>query len=254
MHTITLNKRIYRGPAAWAELTAESLLSLAVCTGSISHYTGAFLVMTMFNVPKKLFTRLKQCQIIQLEPLISWTYSKNTLQNWLIKSVKVGSATLYGPQNRLADITIEEFTYTEAAYERWLDSQNPLFLDTLFAVLYRKKKFFIGKRVAFDADRLDKHEKRAKKVRIYIKRAVAINYAGCRNFIIDRHPFIWVPPDPNDKPTAGPAHKHTNWISLVLNLSGDKFGTYQQTTKVKLWLVLADFNKRQKIIRSWRPG
>jgi hypothetical protein len=250
MHTIRLNNKIFSGPSKWTELTADTLLSLAVCTGTVSHYTRAFLVMTLFKVPQKLFTRLKECQVIQLEPLIQWTSTKNIIQKWLIKSVKVSQITLYGPQNRLADLTIEEFTYCEAAYERWLQSQKTEFLDTLFAVLYRRQRFFGTKRLDFDADRLGKHEKRAKNVRIYIKRAIAINYAGCRNFIIDSHPFIWVPADPQDQAAVGAVHRPTNWVQLVLNLSGDKFGTYQQTTKVNLWLVLADFNKKAKDIKE----
>ena len=245
MHVIKLNQLSFKGPSKWGELTAEGLLNLAVCTCSASAYTKLYLVMTLFGVPAKLFTKLKKCQAIQLEPLIDWFFGKNTLSNWLLKTVKVGKSTLYGPQNALADLSAEEFMYAEAAYERWSATQNPEFLDTLFAILYTRKPFFAVKRCHFNPDKLDAAEKRAKRVRLYVKRAIAINYAGCRNLIIDKHPHIWKKQNIDEsKPVK--QITYTNWVEMILGLSGDKFGTYEQAVKVNIWLLLADLDKKAK--------
>lgn len=246
MHTISFNKQIYKAPAEWPELTTVDLLQLAIYMSAPAD--PGYLVMMLFKIPVKQFARIwaKESVKLQLKPLIKWAFAKNTLQNWLIKCVKVHGRKLYGPKHKLADLTIEEFTWCEAAYERWLESQNTDYLDTLFAVLYRKPGFFSLKRATFDADQLDDLQKSAQSVPKYIKRAIAINYAGCRNLIIDKHPYIWPPLDPNAAPAAPAVHRPTNWAQLVLNLSGDKFGTYRQTNSELLWLVLADFNKKAK--------
>lgn len=201
------------------------------------------MAMLLFSIPRRLFCRLKRYQVMQLEPLVDWVSSRNMLNRWLLPRLKIAEHRFYGPKNRLANITIEEFTYTEAAYERYENTSDTDYLDTLVAVLYRKKAWFRGRR-KFNPAKLEAGEKLARQLPRYVKLAVAINYAGCRNFIIAKHPHIWVPTEAKaDTPAPGAP---TNWTQLVLNLSGDKFGTYNQTQQMNLWLVLADFQKKAK--------
>jgi len=249
MQKIRIEDKEYTAPSGWSELSAEHLLYLGMVDSlrkpaDVSIY---FLLAKLFKVPKDIFKKLHKSQITQLKATLNWLMEPNTVEKWLIKSIDVFGLKLLGPQNMLADMTAEEFMYCEGAYERWLDTESPEHLDTLFAVLYRKKMLFYSKRSAFDAERLPKQEQTAKKVKTYIKKAVAINYAGCRNLIIKRHPDVWKKRDDHTEKPAAPGKKgYTSWAGIILDLAGDKFGTYQQTIKTEIWLVLADLNKKAK--------
>ena len=183
--------------------------------------------------------------MIQLEPLLDWVYSKNRLKKWLVQGVLVSGTAYFGPQNGLSNLSAEEFAYTEAAFEQYMADEKEEQLHRLFAILYRKGHWWNGKRPVFDAEKLEKNIRRTKSVKLFVKRAVMLNYAGCRNFIISAHPHIWkqVMQDKLN-PTFKP--QFTRWLAIFMNLAGDKFGTYAQTLKTDVWLVLTDMESKAK--------
>jgi hypothetical protein len=187
--------------------------------------------------------KLARAQLLQIGQTLQWIYTKNTIERWLISAVRIGAIKLYGPQNKLANLTAEEFMYCEASYERWLQTTQTSHLDLLFTVLFRRKYFFNTFRASFDAQKLPKAQIRAAKLKSYVKKAVAMNYAGIRNLIIDRHPNVWKKATEGETSGSGGT---TNWAGIILDLSGDKFGTYEQTIKTNIWLVLADLDKKAK--------
>lgn len=248
MHIINIGDQEYKSPSKWDEVTTRDLLEIATYTGSerYASFTSFFLIVSLFRIPKKLFIHLKQSQKIQLTACVDWVFTKNSLSRWLIKLVKVGSTTLYGPQNKLSDLTAEEFMYAEAAYERWLETTDTVYFDTLFAVLYRKKRFFFNKRVAFNAEKIAQYEQMAKKVRPYVKKAIAINYSGCRNLIIDRHMYIWEKAEANAKEISKKVPK-TLWASIFMDAAETGvFGPWETIIKTNLWLVLSHIDKKAR--------
>lgn len=251
MHIISLNNQEFKAPSKWEELTATDILDICAVlqAGQSTTVTNHLLAVRLFKVPSKLFYKLREGQKVQLHECLTWLTGKNDLQKWLLKVVMVGKTKLYGPQDRLSTMTAEEFMYAEAAYERWQTEENPAYLDMLFAVLYRKKRWYLNIRKAFDPAKLDEQEKIAGKLKLYVKKAVALNYAGCRNLMIAKHPNIWKKAqEPENQVRLGP--KMTNWSGIILDLSGDKFGTYAQTTKTNIWLLLKDLDQKSKKNRS----
>jgi hypothetical protein len=249
MQNIRLNHQVFYGPGKWDELDAEGLLQLAAVT-SLDKFKSMmpyYLVMKLFKVPVRLFRKLRQSQMIQLESCLDWMSEKNNLTKWLIDPVTISRQIYYGPKNRLANLTVEEFMYAEAAYAKWLTTQKLDPLYTLFATLYRKRSFWFKKRLLFTDTHKEKAEAGALSLRPHVLKAIAINYAGCRNFIIEKHPNVWKPVVQDDKPlTKAQAPQKVDWVGLALQQSGDKFGTYDQTIKVNLWLFLADMDKKVK--------
>jgi hypothetical protein len=248
MHIISIEEQAFTAPSKWEEVKAKDLLQISLATGiqDKSKRFREILTCRMYNIPQALYFKLRPGQQVQLSHTLNWIFAKNAISNWLMGAVKVGKVKLFGPKHRLADLTIEEFMYTEAAYERWLQSSKTEYLDTLFAVLYRRKIFFSLYRRKFDARHLAKQEVRATRLKNYVKKAVALNYSGCRNFIIDRHPNIWKAAADSLEKKDG--HTLTNWAAIILDLAGDKFGTYEQTLKSNLWIVLADLDKKAKTV------
>jgi hypothetical protein len=245
MQVISINGNKYTGPGSWGKLSTALLLQYALvleCISLSEKQAKHQLVMRLFKIPYKIFKILPESYKIQLHICIDWLYEPNTLSNWLIKSVRVGKYILYGPDDRLANITGEEFMFCEASYEKWLQTDDPELMDTLFGVLYRKRRFFGLKRVDFDREKLEKAEIQAKRVREHVKHAVMINYAGCRNLMIDCHPHIWKKASYNHERSEGSLI--TSWAGLLLELAGDKFGSYPETIKTNIWLLLADMDKK----------
>ena len=154
----------------------------------------------------------------------------------------------YGPKDRLSDLTVEEFMFAEASYTQWMEDKDPATLETLFAALYRTKTIIRGVRRCFTAETKTGCEKAAAKLRPHVKEAIALNYAGCRNNIIAKHPHVWREEvtNPEEQLLTPPMLQKVNWAGLALELSGDKFGTYNQTIKMNLWLFLADMEIKAK--------
>jgi hypothetical protein len=247
MASLVINNVPYKGPDGWSDLNREGLLHLARLQPQLAEKPTAryLLIKHLFGVPMDRFLRLRESLLVQCEPVIGWLYEKNTLSKWLIPSVETPRTTLYGPKSRLADLTAEEFCYTEALYEQWVSTQKEEYLHAIFAYLYREAHWWTGKRKGFKVQKSDGYIRSTKNVPLYLKRAVLINYAGCRNYIISLHPHIWKKAQEHDNETVH-ERNFTRWTSIFLNLAGDKFGTYDQTLKTDLWLVLEDMEMKAK--------
>lgn len=240
-------KQKYQGPDGWSDLTEQGLLHLARLRPfiTLSDRAKYLLIAYLFNVPIKTFLQLKKPQMIQLEPLVDWVYSKNNLKKWLIDRVLVYGEAFFGPENGLSNLTAEEFIYTEATFERYMQDEKEEHLHGLFAILYRKQHWWSARRIYFDPDKLKKNIQRTKSVKLFVKRAVMINYAGCRNYMIASHPHIWKQAM-QDKLNENHKPVFTRWAAIFMNLAGDKFGTYAQTLKTDVWLVLTDMETKAK--------
>lgn len=247
MHNIKIGSKSYQAPSGWEELDQRALFLVAIYDQYIndSEILAKRFIRGLFNVPSKVFKSLKLSQIRQLYPLIYWLLERNTITNWLIPTIQGGTYIWKGPKNRLANLTADQFCYAELAYQTWLNTGNMQSLDTLIAVLYRRYFFFGLIAEKFNPSKLAARQKDAFYIKSYVKKAIALNYAGCRNLIIEKHPHIWkVALETGDhEGTAAPA---TSWAGLILDLAGDKFGTYGQTMKEKIWIVLADMDKKAK--------
>lgn len=250
MHKISLNNRKFSGPANWDELDARGLINVVNFTNPGRHAANApyYLVMVLFNIPMDLFIKLLEVQKVQLLPLVEWAYGSSKLTKWLIPKISAKTFTWYGPKNKLANLTGEEFIYTESVYQRYLSTRDRKYLVSLLVILYRPKRWF-GSRFAFNPNKLAAAEKTAGKLPAYLLNAVALNYAGCRNLIIEKHPDIWKRYRADEHPDHPPqkdAAKNTDWSGIILDLSGDKFGTWQQTVKTEIWILLKDMNAKAR--------
>lgn len=242
-HDIIVFGKKYTAPSGWEELTTSSILLIAIHSPFL-HADKAkdHLIRMLANIPKKDFRKLKLSLKCQLRPLLNWLEHKNKISKWLLPTVQGGKYIWKGPLNHLSNLTAEQFMYAELAYERWLQTYDDSNLDDLFVVLFQRYGFLGLIPLKFNASKFEARLADARPVRDYIKRAVALNYAGCRNFIIDRHPHIWR--QAVEQGADNPGSSYTPWGSMILDLAGDKFGTYDQTLRANVWNVLADLDKK----------
>lgn len=145
-----------------------------------------------------------------------------------IPFVKNNNKTLYAPGPRLNNISIAEFSLADAAYYLWRKTDNKEYLNLLCAILYRPKKWFFQDKSQDQRRRFNKFEaeKRSKSLNISLKLkiAIAFTYEGCRNNIMQTRPNTFPKGDSDE------VEKYHGFKKIILAKSGDKFGSFAETS------------------------
>lgn len=148
--------------------------------------------------------------------------------------------SLYGPSDELKNISLAEFSYADSFYLKYFKSKNTEDLDLMIACLYRPKQkevdinseYFTGDiREKFNKNTIEQRAAQIKKLHIKYKQAILLFYIGCRTYIVDSHPSVF-PKDSKQKASR------FGYASLILELSGQKFGNYEQTQQQELYTIL----------------
>lgn len=110
------------------------------------------------------------------------------------EAFKIKRNTYYPPGNRLANLTLKEFSFTDSLWYYWREKKDVRYLDLLCATLYRsgiganpeydKRKPFIRNLVEEDV-KLFSHVHKKKKL------AIGYAYEGSRNYIVNQYPNIF---------------------------------------------------------------
>ena len=98
------------------------------------------------------------------------------------------------------------------------------------------------KRFVFDKDTVEKYISSIKKLSYAQKHLILLWYTGCRKKIINDNRELF---SSENQTTA----KNKGWLPVILALSGDKFGTFEQTENTDLHLIfmeLKDLKEREK--------
>ncbi|MBS7565159.1 hypothetical protein KHS38_12160 [Mucilaginibacter sp. Bleaf8] len=242
MHQISIDNEIFKAPSSWNELTAAQLLHITRIR-SLFHDqadTAKMLVLQLFNIPSSIAIKLKGYQLIQLTDCLDWQFERNNLARWLIPTLKCRRRSYDGPADHLSDLTGNEFIYAELSYQKWLFDGNISHLHKLTAILYRNRK------VDFDPDEIADRLNRLQTLPSWYHEAIALNYAGCRNVMIDLHPHVWKKSAPaaDDQALA-----ITSWTDIFLDLAeSGRFGEFNHTLKYNVWLLIKDLDKNAKKI------
>lgn len=239
MHNIKFNNRNYTGASKWNELDEKQLIAFAKLSLKKLDIeaVGKLLLCIVYKIPFREFYKLKRFQIVQLVPTVTYLIDgSNNLNLWLIKSLTIRKnlfqkQILLGPNNRLANITIKEFRYTEFFYQAYQRQTNENYLDQLIAALYRPEA-----KTEQDTDRrkpileleINTRAKQISKLPKAVKQAILLNYEGCRNFIHQKYiQFVFRLTQASGETAIKEIYDYDQMIQAV---SGSKFGTYKETT------------------------
>ena len=102
--------------------------------------------------------------------------------------------TFYGPANRLANITIEEFSYCDHLFYDWKTKKNSQYLDILITALYRVKSSDSNQndiRERFSRHSLSSRSAILPKIDEKIKLVIGHAFQGSRESIINRFPVVF---------------------------------------------------------------
>jgi hypothetical protein len=236
MHQIKFNNINYTGPSVWNELNPDQLKSYAklLLRKESQKDIVKLLLCIVFRIPFNQFLKLKEFQITQLSPLVEFLQNgQNHLDKWIIPTLEIKHKNLFGPVNKLANITIREFRYLELYYNAWKNSKDDKYINQLISCMYRPastavvdidirlplSEIELNKRAVFIDKELPQHT----------KHAILLNYEGCRNFIFNKY-SQWVFKKTDIESNQPASKKLYDYDEMIQAVAGSKFGNYKETS------------------------
>ncbi len=166
-------------------------------------------------------------------PQVYYT-AKYDLTDNVLKFFRKGLVSYYGPGELLNDITFDEFMLADLKFEHYLKYKKESDLDELVAVLYRKKKNVFGKKVEYDADKVDAMKEQFKDLPKEIKFAVFHYYTSCRQFLTNFFDKVFKVAQATEEKN----NDASGWFDVKFHIAGTKFGSFQEVGKTKMFVIL----------------
>lgn len=173
----------------------------------------------------------------------SFLFDKLDLTKNLLPSVAIGPFNkLYGPGDRLKNISIDELSFAFHFYGMYNKTKDAKHLNSLFAVLYRPyDKTGIARgdvREPFNHHLIEANENRTKKVNESYKQAVLIFFIGCIEYMEKRFPFVFKRADEDELKKQG----NSSLMGVIISVAGGKFGDFDKTKTQNAYVVLTELN------------
>lgn len=230
----------YVGASRWNELTESDLIALAKASefGLNIAKSKMLMAIKLYKIDYRSFMNLSHENKYHLTKLCNFIFEKCELNKWVIKKIRIGFKTYYGPEDYLSDLTGAEMAWLEAKFSDYQKDFNQAIIDEIIAILYRPKKLFAKKRLPFSEELAEETLKRVKLLPKSVKTAIFLNYKGCRNFIIDKHPVIF---SGEAKTSTKKNHNKSVWEPVYRKLAkSGVFGNYEETKKQNFYTILAE--------------
>lgn len=235
-----------RYATSWNDLSPKQLQRICYCMHT---YTGKMLDLSLFLALVDVrFWQLKKlvkvCFVLlnvpvsELKKTYLFLYTKADLTTF-IPVVTSTKTKLYAPSDRLGNITINELAHADDAFLRYLDTKNIYYLRFLTAVLYREQQEY-NIREPFIKNELDARIEALKNLKEPFLLAVFRSYQGCRALLPGKFKQVFTgSAKKNAKKQTG-----SQFQQLILELTNDKFGNYEQTANTNAMLFLGNLNKK----------
>ncbi len=183
---------------------------------------------------RKLSRVLRNVRLSDLKESYSWAYDDIGLTSF----PKISN--LESPADRLTNFTVDEFAHADDLFLGWLKTKDIEYLKYLYSVLYTEVDTN-GKRKEVDKELLDKLADKVKISRTSLM-VVALVYQGCRSYIFNRFKIVF----PKQKNPTKKIPQSSGFGKLVLHLSGQKFGTYNETRRTNIYTFLEELTEQFK--------
>jgi hypothetical protein len=241
-------------PKSWNSCSTSQLIKLALLMNS--SFIGKKFDYKCFRilVSEKwwhIHTKAKLVYLLSYAPLDSikesfqYIYSGITLTRFPeIKSLNGNQ--YHSPLNQISNLTILEMAVADDLHIQYRNTQDIKILPYLAATLYVQQK---QPRPPYDKNDLSFKIDDFKKLSLGELLVIEMAFAGCKEYLALK--FTKVFPKPKETSTEQSTKKAVNsqFPKLILELSGGKFGTYEQTCRTNCYTFLAEFDnliKNQK--------
>lgn len=218
---MTVNLNI---PTTWNALSFKQIQNIchtlhcnriAIANTTDPHAQNEINTVAYFKICKELLREngffkvriaLRQLRVKAYQELSNFIFHGNNLHKFTEK-LKHKRQVFYGPQFRLKNVTIGEFSFADALFYKWSQTNEPIYLDVLCATLYRPKTktpTLLDHRVPFTKMLAENNTEIFQKMPLIKKLAIAYAFEGSRNYLVDQHPHIFPKRKTATNPTAKP--------------------------------------------------
>ena len=175
----------------------------------------------------KLLILLLRVPYSQLNTHTSFLYKTADLTRFS-KRVRSGFRYLYGPADRLANLSIDEYAHADLFYYNWTKAKKEQDLNRLVTVLYRpraKSNSSVDKRKPFNSRELKFHAKTVERLPLKTKIPIMMAFQGSRQAIVKRYTNVF------KKSRA--KEVYTPFTKIIASMAGGEFQPFGDFYKTK---------------------
>lgn len=190
------------------------------------------------------YLKFRKCiKNVPMRELLPYTnfIEKNINRTKFPKFIKIDDKVFYAPADRLANLTIEEFSAADLFFYNWKTKKSHEDLDRLITVLYRekaKKTTSTDIRVPYSFFDLEKRGKYIPLLDIPTKMAIGLVYLSCRMSIIKKYRVVF--PEFKQYPNSKTDKNHKKYQSFspaIISLAISEIQPLGEYDKVKKTLI-----------------
>ena len=230
-------------PKNWNELSTDQLKRIA----SIQHLQGEMFDLAVWfilnNTHKYNFVKKHKLKaVLQLVPLSELKKHYAYIYDEIQREKFITIIGFTKPMDRLFDLNIERYSRADELHNLFLETKDYKYLQHLAAVLYLKRN------ETFNWDLQNQRVKRFLKLNKSTLLAIHLCYSGCKNHLAKRYPKIY----PKVKSLQKKAKGSQSFLDVVLSMSGQKFGTYNETKNTRLYTFMDEFQNTIITHEKWK--
>lgn len=240
-------------PSSWNELSRAQLLYVArLFQGQLSVVDFNVKALIEFlSINRKLLKRIHPEDAHSLCETLDFLIKDVTLTRNVIPVIRTGFRKFYGPSDSMLHCTFGEFTMASSILDEYNITRDPLKLDELVAILYRRRKlfWFIRRRFTDSPDPRQRFRERTMKHRVMnlakvdfaVKYSVFLFFTGVLNSLSGLYPYVYQQKEESENPENG-------WASLIISLADGKTDDKSLETIMNsnLYNVFIGMNKKAK--------
>lgn len=263
MRTITFNKKTYQLKSVWDELTGKEYLQ--VC-GTLTAFDISqdeqktackmTLFQTICEIPVHKYDSIDPEQWVDLLETTNWLFQSASFSKNPLPELKLNGTVLHGCKHLMSTSTFAEFMAADDAFLDFHINKNVLSAYELLATLWREKRpdwdTFKQNAKEFNSDQrkpFNQHTEKeralvlSKKVSFQYAYGAVVYYDFIRNTALlknKRFSILFSSSTVRKKFSKG------GWFDALLEESGNKFGSFQETSEMNWLIVLLDLANRMK--------
>ncbi|MDF1547097.1 MAG: hypothetical protein P1P88_04710 [Bacteroidales bacterium] len=176
--------------------------------------------------------------LADLLKLQNFIYEEQTFNNWILKEIKAGSRTFYGPRDRFSYMTFGEFISADMMFLNYFEQKTDAMLNRFIATLYKDNL-----KEEFSTDLIASRASQIEKLDNIDKQGILFNYSSVRYWLTDKYPFVFKGSEQNKQEIHLGNNNQAGWMSIRRNLAGDVLNL-DKIDRVLLHDVLADLNEK----------
>jgi hypothetical protein len=230
-------------PKSWDDMPELQLEKIAVLFNTsetnLQFYIKLFFLLNnvkwwQFTKKARIRIALRDCPLSDLHKSYEFVFKANN-RTIFPKFIKTKKAIYFPPQNKIANITADEFAIVDDLHIKWRETKNFEFLQYMVAVLYTDSKT----RPLFDKNEL--HEKAIIFKNVPAKKLLAIEmaYFGCKNSLVKRFPKAF----PKALPGAAKPKKKYGFSKVILSMAKGDLSKLDLIKKINIYTFLEQFEE-----------